>query len=108
MAIKILRAEAGSSRESEVLGELSGCQSRIRAVQLPGVFRHQGPNGLRACLVLELLGPTLLRVLSDYSDVRESLDPQDILAITRQLLQSVATLHRQGYAHGGMLLFPGR
>ncbi|KAK4152735.1 kinase-like domain-containing protein [Chaetomidium leptoderma] len=70
-------------------------------VQLLDSFVQQGPNGKHQCLVFELLGPAVDTIVTDYySGDPEPLEATTILRITRQLLQTLAALHRAGYAHG--------
>jgi serine/threonine protein kinase len=59
-------------------------------------FFHQGPNGTHQCLVQELLGPTLSTVLNFYGydeDNRKYLRPSTVIKISKQLLETVASLH---------------
>ncbi|KAK3291263.1 kinase-like domain-containing protein [Chaetomium fimeti] len=92
-----------SSRELAVLKRLK--DARVgHVVELLDSFVHQGPNGRHACLVFDLLGPTLDHVISDYRDDEDPdeedyLKPATILKITGQLLQALAAMHGAGYAH---------
>lgn len=72
-------------------------------------FFHQGPNGTHQCLVQELLGPTLSTVLNFYGydeDNREYLRPSTVLKISKQLLETVASLHSVKISHGGTSTTP--
>lgn len=64
-------------------------------------FIHKGPNGSHQCLVFELLGPSVDTVVADYSTSGDRLAASTILRIARQLLQALASMHAEGYAHGG-------
>ena len=73
-------------------------------VQLLDEFLHQGPNGTHQCLVFELLGPTVLRVIDDYrdpADPEDALEAEVILKISEQMLNAVTFIHEAGYSHGG-------
>jgi serine/threonine-protein kinase SRPK3 len=71
-------------------------------VQLLDEFSHQGPNGTHQCLVFELLGPTVDAIVEEiYGE--ELFEPENILRLTKQLLQAVSFIHEIGYAHGGMV-----
>ncbi|KAG8422655.1 hypothetical protein J3459_010164 [Metarhizium acridum] len=65
-------------------------------------FVHKGPNGSHQCVVTELLGPSVDRVVADYHAGGERLDAQVILHVTKQLLQAIYSLHEAGYAHGAI------
>lgn len=70
-------------------------------------FTLEGPNGAHQCLVFELCGPSLSIIVADYDVGGERLDAEDILRISKQLLQAVATVHAAGFAHGGKLSMSG-
>jgi serine/threonine-protein kinase SRPK3 len=78
-------------------------------IQLLDHFVHQGPNGSHLCLVFNLLGPSVHKVVEscrmaahdDETEYHEFLDPTTILKVSRQLLKAVAFMHKAGYAHGG-------
>lgn len=42
------------------------------------------------------------RILSDYYDSRDQLEPATILRISRQLLEAIRFIHDAGMGHGGM------
>jgi serine/threonine protein kinase len=79
-------------------------------VQLLDSFIHQGPNRNHKCLVFELLGPTLDTIVAEYNGAGLRLDNTTVLRIARQLLQSLAAIHRAGYTHKGLPLsrFPSK
>jgi serine/threonine protein kinase len=95
VSLKILTAE--SSRESR---ELRNLTSKY-IVQLFDAFTHQGPNGLHQCLVFELLGPSVDKVLTDYYDSGDTLETEDILRMTEQLLEAIQSILDAGMGHGG-------
>jgi serine/threonine-protein kinase SRPK3 len=74
-------------------------------VQLLDEFLHQGPNGSHQCLVFELLGPTVNAVLEDLYLSKDELEPESIMKISQQLLQTIDFIHGIGYAHGGMMIY---
>jgi serine/threonine-protein kinase SRPK3 len=95
---------AEDTEQSRELLNLQSLQEKYPSqhlVQLLDSFIHQGPNGSHQCLVFELLGPTVDFVVTRYREDGESLEPETILRLTKQLLQSIAYLHKAGYAHGG-------
>lgn len=109
-SLKVATATSSeSSQELTVLKRLKdACVGHV--VELLDSFVHQGPNGTHACLVFELLGPTVDQVVSNYRDAEElgeeyRLEPETILKITGQLLQALAAMHAAGYAHGGSAYF---
>lgn len=72
-------------------------------VHLLDDFRHNGPNGIHQCLVFELLGPHVDKVLEAYQLAEVRLEPELVLRLSKQLLQGLAFIHEAGYAHGGMM-----
>ncbi|OBT93442.2 hypothetical protein VE01_08681 [Pseudogymnoascus verrucosus] len=105
VSIKILTAESGDkSRELVNLHTLSSSSQEGLAaryiVRLLDEFTHNGPNGTHKCLVFELLGPTVVRIVEDFYGNDEKLEPETILRISEQLLQATAFIHRAGLAHG--------
>ena len=107
VSVKITTAERTMrSRELHCLRALvehaKGDLGAENIVQLLDDFLHEGPNGCHQCLVFELLGPTVNMIVEDYNE-GERLDSDALLKISTQLLQSVAFMHKAGYAHGGIL-----
>ncbi|KAK4138477.1 kinase-like protein [Trichocladium antarcticum] len=103
VSLKITTADSSkSSRELLIHQALHKSRAKPHhLVQLLDAFAHQGPNGKHQCLVFELLGPTVDTVVADYyGGDPEPLEATTILRITRQLLQTLAALHKAGYAHG--------
>ncbi|KAJ5804458.1 uncharacterized protein N7518_000761 [Penicillium psychrosexuale] len=69
-------------------------------VQLLDAFIHKGPNGTHQCLVFELLGLSVDKVLSDYYEAHDELDSETVLRISTQLLKAVKFIHSAGICHG--------
>ncbi|KAJ5312696.1 hypothetical protein N7508_003526 [Penicillium antarcticum] len=61
-------------------------------VQLLDAFSHKGPNGVHQCLVLELLCPSIDKVLSDYYESHDKLHPETVLRIPMQLLKAIKSI----------------
>ncbi|KAL9128243.1 MAG: hypothetical protein Q9175_007563 [Cornicularia normoerica] len=105
VSVKIMTADSTArSHELSTIRSL-GAHSQGRlcskfTVELLDDFIHQGPNGSHQCLVFELLGPTLDKVISDYYEFKDPLEPETILRLSEQLLQAVVFLHEAGYVHG--------
>ncbi|KAF4628859.1 hypothetical protein G7Y89_g9299 [Cudoniella acicularis] len=108
VSIKIIGANSTTSKELEILQLLEQKGVSENIVRLQNHFTHRGPNGTHQCLVFELLGPNIDVVVEDYHMVGDPLEPEILLKMTRQLLQTVDALHKAGYAHGGsaILLSP--
>ena len=62
---------------------------------------HKGPNGVHQCLVFELLGPSVDKVLWDYHEGHDELDPETVLRISTQLLKAIKFIHSTRMCHGG-------
>lgn len=105
-----------SSKESRELRNLrllakcsKGSLSSKYIVQLLDTFTHPGPNGIYQCLVFELLGPSVVRVLGDYYNSQDTLETANILRLSEQLLEATKFIHDAGMGHGGetmSFLFP--
>lgn len=65
-------------------------------------FLHEGLNGQHQCLVFELLGPTLDKILSEYHEDHDDLDPVTVIKLSSQLLKAARFLQDAGMCHGGM------
>jgi len=61
-------------------------------------FTHDGPNEVQPCLVFELLGPSVDRVLAGYRESRDKLCVETVMRMSTQLLKAV---HGSGMCHGG-------
>ncbi|KAJ5521292.1 hypothetical protein N7527_005407 [Penicillium freii] len=104
VSLKIMTANSSISRELQNLNFLERQSPRGLAsnyiVQLLDSFTHKGPNGVHQCLVFELLGPSVDKVLSDYHESQDELDPETVLRISTQLLKAVKFIHNAGMCHG--------
>lgn len=69
-------------------------------------FVHIGPDGIHQCIVFELLGPTVARVIEDYRMDHGSLDSDPILQMSIELLGALNNIQCAGMCHGGEQLFP--
>lgn len=104
VALKITTADStSSSREVSTLQSLQLKGTSKYIPKLIDHFTHTGPNGVHQCLVSELLGPSVDNVVSSYHAVGDRVEPEIILMISRQLLETIASVHEAGYAHGGEL-----
>jgi len=102
VALKICKASSTTCRrELSTLQSLRENHPLRFIVNLYDDFLHDGPNGSHLCIVTEFLGPSLSAVVEDYHRGGERLEPEDILRLTRQILQATASLHEAGFAHGG-------
>jgi serine/threonine-protein kinase SRPK3 len=82
---------------------IKGSQDRPRGfIQLFDWFRHEGPNGIHNCLVMELLGPSLETALRTNIMMEDFLAPDTIRRTSRQLLEAIEFIHQAGFVHGGM------
>ncbi|BAE65843.1 unnamed protein product [Aspergillus oryzae RIB40] len=104
VSLKIMTADLRDSRDLEklkVLGSHSrGGLSSNYIVQLLDSFSHEGPNGVHQCLVFELLGPSVDRVLADYREGHDKLCPETVLQMSTQLLKALKFIHSAGMSHG--------
>lgn len=100
-----MTADSRVSRELQNLRHLEkhsqGSLSSNYIVQLLDSFMHEGPNGDHQCLVFELLGPSVDKVLADYHENNDKLCPETILRMSMQLLKAVKFIHNAGMCHGG-------
>ena len=105
-----MTANSSISRELENLKFLERQSRRGLSsdyvVQLLDAFPHKGPNGVHQCLVFELLGPSVDKVLSDYHESHDKLHPETVLRISTQLLKAVKFIHSVGMCHGGEVASP--
>ncbi|OBT87419.1 hypothetical protein VE02_04683 [Pseudogymnoascus sp. 03VT05] len=80
---------------------VEGSQEKPRGfIQLFDWFRHEGPNGIHNCLVMELLGPSLETILRTNVEMEEFLAPDTILRTSRQLLEAIEFVHQAGLFMG--------
>ncbi|MCJ1263439.1 hypothetical protein MMC22_003309 [Lobaria immixta] len=107
VSVKIMTADmTNKSRELQNLQTLAehskGSLGAERIVQLLDNFLHDGPNGCHQCLVFELLGPDVYRIVTDYAEDGDRLEVETIFKISTQLLEGMAFMHDAGYAHGDL------
>ncbi|KAA0174476.1 hypothetical protein FNF27_04072 [Cafeteria roenbergensis] len=71
--------------------QADGMGQDIPVVRLLDTFTHNGPHGRHTCMVFELLGDNLLRLIkaSRYRGV----SPQTVRALTRRITRALAFLH---------------
>jgi hypothetical protein len=65
-------------------------------------FIHGGSNGAHQCLIFDLLGPSLRKIIGSYGyEDGETLEPDVLLRISEQLLEALACLNdvNQGFQH---------
>ncbi|KUI62709.1 Serine/threonine-protein kinase SKY1 [Cytospora mali] len=80
-------------------GETSQDKPRCFA-RLLDAFQHSGPNGKHNCLVTELVGPSISKVICTCSAFGETLRPDTVLRAARRLLQGIDFAHHAGVVHG--------
>ncbi|OGM49926.1 hypothetical protein ABOM_001472 [Aspergillus bombycis] len=105
VSLKVLKAD--TSQGSQELHNLQLLEKRSQGrlpskyiVPLLDSFTHQGPNGTHQCLVFELLGPSVDRVLRDYYSSGDTLESETILRMSEQLLEAIRFIHDAGMGHG--------
>lgn len=106
--MKIKTAKPQLSREAENIERLAEKQSSIYIVQLLDSFTHRGPNGDHQCLVFELLGPSVSRLLitkEDKEEYDQRFRPETVFRMSTQLLKAVKSIHSAGMCHGGEFFF---
>lgn len=91
-ALKILIADA-SDREVTLIQSLQADTNQTSRL-LQDSFVITGPNGTHQCLVLEVAGPCLRKLMGKLS---KSL----IRSAQKQIAQELAHLHSRGICHGG-------
>lgn len=106
VAIKISVSElCHDDREAQILDHLShgptNHPGKAHIIQLLDRFEHVGPNGSHPCLVIELLGPSVLSEAESYASSR--LPGEIAWEASRQTLQALAYIHANDVAHGGKL-----
>ncbi|PWY83239.1 kinase-like protein [Aspergillus sclerotioniger CBS 115572] len=118
VSLKIKTADTSQSSQElpnleqlEKLAAPHGLGSRY-ICHLLDAFIHYGPNGIHQCLVFEMIGPTVDRIISDYRELSDSLDPQTILKLSKQLLKAVEFAHAAGVGQldisGRNIVFAGK
>ena len=104
VALKITVSETWQDgREVQILGRLShgsaGHPGKRNIMQMLDHFEHTGPNGTHQCLVLELLGPSIVAKAESYASNR--LPGSLAWVASKQTVQALAYIHSRGVAHGG-------
>lgn len=69
--------------------------------RLLDAFQLYGPNGVHNCLVMELVGPSISKILHALAAFEEILRPDTVLRAARRLLQGICFAHDAGVVHGG-------
>ncbi|KIH86443.1 hypothetical protein SPBR_08349 [Sporothrix brasiliensis 5110] len=113
LKIKSARASANGTDQDSEIGALetlekyycsierTQTQTQARSfVRVFDTFQHMGPNGVHTCIVTEVLGPTLADILDEYRPDENTLPPDVVLRVSRQLLQGLNFTHHAGIAHG--------
>ncbi|KAL4945101.1 hypothetical protein BDV06DRAFT_219633 [Aspergillus oleicola] len=109
VSLKIITADNPQHPQIRELDNFHLLESRADAeeglaanyiVQLLDEFTHEGPNGIHRCLVFELLGPSLDKIIGEYHDGGDCLEPETILRISRQILEGIKFVHDAGMGHG--------
>ncbi|RDK36420.1 kinase-like protein [Aspergillus phoenicis ATCC 13157] len=105
VSLKIMRADTSQgSRELYHLNLLAdrsqGKPSAKYIVSVLDSFTHEGPNGTHLCIVFELLGPSVDKVVDDYYSFGDDLETDIILRMSEQLLEAVSLIHEAGMGHG--------
>ncbi|OJJ72713.1 hypothetical protein ASPBRDRAFT_65046 [Aspergillus brasiliensis CBS 101740] len=108
VSLKIVTADATTSQRSRELQSLQflqeygeGRPASKYVVSLLDDSIHQGPNGTHQCLVFELLGPSVGKVIDDYYSFGDTLEMDIILRMSEQLLEAISFIHKAGMGHGG-------
>jgi serine/threonine-protein kinase SRPK3 len=106
--VEIMAANSSVSSELQNLKFLGKHSARSLSsyyvIQLIDHFTHDRPNGAH-CLVLELLGPTVDKVLAYYCLDHDELDPETMLRIFKQLLKAVNSTYTASVCHGVECVF---
>lgn len=95
--------DSNELHNTQLLQEASGTDpSTTRVVQVLDSFMHEGPNGDHRCIVLELLGPSVGKIMRLYTrDEDDAPCPNLIIRMAEQLLEGLQFMHHAGMAHGG-------
>jgi serine/threonine-protein kinase SRPK3 len=103
VALKIVVADHSASVEAKSLlsreAALNCGSGALFAIEHRH-FSFEGPNGRHLCLVLPVLGPSASQ-LSSYLCSR--ITPRLARKVGYQTARTVASLHAQGFCHGGKL-----
>lgn len=80
-------------RVSENLDKLKLPVGEESAVRLLDHFRHRGPHGTHVCMVFEVLGENLLKIIRRFE--HRGLPLHVVKRIAKQMLQGLDLLHRE-------------
>lgn len=69
-----------------------------KRMQLLDQFEHDGPNGTHLCLVLELLGPSVVSKAESYGGNR--LPGNLAWEASKKTVQALEYIHANGIVHG--------
>ena len=109
VAIKVSVSEVTHRRELGVLQAISALPRShhgwSRVSQLLDHFTLAGPDGTHDCLVLELLGPSVVDVVEAYCKY-DRLPAELARSFAHQAMQGLDFLASHGIAHGGELSAP--
>ncbi|RAH52858.1 kinase-like protein [Aspergillus piperis CBS 112811] len=105
VSVKIMRADTSQGSQElhnlQLLADPSqGKPSAKYIVSVLDSFTHQGPNGTHLCIVFELLGPSVSKVVDDYHSFGDDLEMDIILRMSEQLLEVISLIHEAGMGHG--------
>jgi serine/threonine protein kinase len=89
--IELLQSTVVATTKEEVVKE-HGAGFNSRVVILLDDFEHQGPNGRHVCMVFEMLGENLLRVIKNFDYKGMSLEI--VRNFTREICIGLDFLHR--------------
>lgn len=108
MALKILIADSEAQdrelRTLQSLQDLPASSGSRHVERLLDSFRHNGPNGVYNCLVLELLGPSIPAVIAaHFPDGR--LPGIIVHRVAMQVILGLDFLHKNRIGHGGINAF---
>ena len=100
-ALKIVKSASNYTEaaldETKLLLRVSqapgGSEGRHCVVEMFDHFEVNGPHGRHVCMVFEVLGPNLLRLIKDYK--YEGLPVPVVRRISRQILLGLDRLHRE-------------
>ncbi|GAQ39208.1 hypothetical protein AtubIFM54640_006584 [Aspergillus tubingensis] len=106
VSVKIMRADTSQGSQElhnlQLLADRSqGKPSAKYIVSVLDSVTHQGPNGTHLCIVFELLGPSVSKVVDDYHSFGDDLEMDIILRMSEQLLGAISLIHEAGMGHGG-------
>jgi Protein kinase domain len=103
VVLKIMTADCGDCNDLMILQYLKERPSthpgRRYIAFVREYFRIKGPNGSHICLVLDILGPSVLQIQEKVKQLRGRAAQK----VAWQTTQGLAYLHSEGVCHGGRL-----